>query len=79
MLISKETLTAYAEENKWLAIAKAPMPTGSQVIYLTPAGHFVIAIYNLKGELENIAPPVTVIPMMRQSPGLDILGGQHRP
>jgi len=80
LLISKEDLTNYVQKHKWLAIAKAPLTTGNQVIYLTPAGHFVVAIYNIKGDLENIAPPVTAIPlsMTRQSPGLDLLGGSHR-
>lgn len=81
-LISKEDFGKYVEEHKWLAIAKIPIPTGHQLIYLTPAGHFVIAVYNLKGDLENVAQPVTVIPTsmpMRQGPGLDLLGGSHRP
>jgi hypothetical protein len=82
LLLSKEDLSKYVEEHKWLSIAKAPIPTGHQIIYVTPAGHFVIAIYNLKGDLENIAPPVTIIPTsmpMRQGPGLDLLGGSHFP
>lgn len=82
LLISKEDLSKYVEEYKWLAIVKVPMPTGHQIIYLTPAGHFIIAMYNLKGDLENVAPPVTVIPMsmpMRQGSGLDLLGGSHQP
>jgi len=80
LLISKEDLSKYVEEHKWLAIANPPLTTGRQTVYLTPAGHFVIAIYNIKGDLENIAPPVTVIPMAaRQSSGLDLLGGSHFP
>jgi hypothetical protein len=83
LLISKEDLSKYVEEHKWLAIAKVPIPTGHQLIYVTPAGHFVIAIYNLKGDLENIAPPVTIIPTsvptMGRSP-LDFRGGgSHLP
>jgi hypothetical protein len=81
LLISKEDLSKYVEEHKWLATAKVPIPTGHQLIYVTPMGHFVIAIYDLKGDLENVAPPVTVIPTsmtMRQGPGLDLLGGSHR-
>jgi hypothetical protein len=83
LLISKEDLTKFAEEHSWLAVAKVPMTTGGQqIIYVTSTGHFVIAIYNLKGDLENILQPVTVMPSMpmRQPPGLDLSGGsQYRP
>jgi hypothetical protein len=78
LLISKEDLSKYVEEHHWLAIAKAPIPTGHQIIYITSEGHFVIAIYNLKGDLENVAPPMTIIPTsmptMSQS-SLKLLGG----
>lgn len=83
LLISKEDFNKWIEKYDWLSTAKVTTPTGGhQIIYVTPAGHFVIAIYNLKGDLENIAQPVTIIPTsmpMRQGPGLDLLGGSHSP
>ncbi len=82
LLISKEDFKKWIEKYDWLWIAKIATPTGHQFIYVTPEGHFVIAIYNLKGDLENILQPVTIMPTsmpMRQGPGLDLLGGSHRP
>jgi hypothetical protein len=82
LLISKEDLSKYIKEHKWLSIAKTAIPTGHQITYVTPSGHFIIALYNLKGDLENILQPVTIMPTsmpMRQSPGLDLLSGSHLP
>jgi hypothetical protein len=76
LLISKEDFDKWVQEYHWLLLTKLPMPTGHQLIYVTPAGHFVIAIYNLKGDLENVVPPVTIIPMAtRQPSGLDLPSG----
>lgn len=78
LLISKEDLSKYVQKHSWLAIAKVAIPTGHQIIHVTPAGHFVVTLYNLKGELENVLQPVTIMPSpMRQGPGLDILRGPH--
>jgi hypothetical protein len=80
LLISKEVFKKWIEKYDWLLTAKVATPTGHQFIYITPEGHFVISIYNLKGDLENIAQPITVMPTpmsTRQGPGLDILGSRQ--
>jgi len=55
--LTKETFLSYAEACNWLCVGEMSTPAGRRVTYVTPAGNFVFAIYNLKGELGQLAMP----------------------
>lgn len=81
LTVSKEDFITWVNDNKWLACNEFSTPSARQTTYVTPAGHIVIAAYDLKGELINIVPmpPAQPVPMSRNIPGLDLRGGQHFP
>lgn len=64
----KETFLSYAEECNWLLFGEISTPTGRQAQYVTPAGNFIYAVYNLKGDLLGLAMPVLQQP--QQPPNL---------
>lgn len=79
--IKKEDFEKWVEEGKWLQISEAATPKGRQVSYLTPAGNFIIAIFNINGELEQVIKPMPAAPQampMRQFPS-DLRGGAQHP
>jgi len=64
---TKETFLSYAEECNWLFVGEISTPTGRQATYVTPAGHFVFAIYNLKGDLAGLAMPAIQQPQQHSN------------
>jgi hypothetical protein len=81
-MVKKETFETWVKDNNWLQINEALTTNGRQVTYLSPAGDVTIAIYNLKGELEQIAKtPIPVIPISMNVPRspIDLRGGLHLP
>ncbi len=75
--LTKEDFEQWVKDNKWLQIGEAPTPNGRQPTFLTPSGNLIIAMYDLKGNLEKVGQLVPA-PMPRGSSPLDFLGGsQH--
>jgi len=56
--VRKEELESWVKKQKWLFFQELPTPTGRQKWYITPAGSFIIAVYDLKGEILQILQPV---------------------
>ena len=56
--VRKEELESWVKKQKWLFFQELPTPTGRQKWYITPAGSFIIAVYDLKGEILQIAQPI---------------------
>lgn len=54
---TKETFVTYAKKCKWLYAGEVPTPEGRRHTYVTPAGNFVFAIYDIGGELMMLAMP----------------------
>jgi hypothetical protein len=82
--IKIETFEKYAKDNGWMQINDNATPKGRQLTFMTPQGHFIIASYNLDGQLvDQLSPPPPVILMQggrpQMPPGLDFLGGGQRP
>ena len=80
-ILSKEDFLSWAEECNWLCAGETATHAGRQVTYITPAGNFIYAIYNLKGDLQQLAFPIVQpqpTPGM-QRPFLDLRGGAGSP
>jgi len=60
--IKREIFEAWLKSCNWFKINEKPNPTGPQDHYLTPAGEFVIAQYNLDGELQQVVKPMPPMP-----------------
>jgi hypothetical protein len=66
LLVNKEHFEEWSREHKWLLIAEIPISTGHHHLYLTPAGNFVVAIYNSEGKLADLGSPMAVpVPNVR--------------
>lgn len=82
--IERKDFEAWVKPNNWLKINEVGNSNGQQVTYLTPAGEFVIAQYDLKGDLQQIVKPMPAPPqsgaMRRLSTGTqDFRGGGQFP
>jgi len=53
--IDKFTFAKWAKQNHWLKINEMPTPNGRQETYLTPAGGIRAIIYDLPGNLFQVA------------------------
>lgn len=56
-IVSKEDFLSWVKKRNWLEVGEMPTPTGRQVTYLSPAGNFIFAIYDITGKLVQIAFP----------------------
>lgn len=79
--LETEVFLKWVEKHRWLKINEIGTREGTQENYVTPAGEFVIAQYNLKKELTQIAKPMPApsqgIPM--QGLPMDLLHGGKFP
>jgi hypothetical protein len=76
--LTKEEFLKWAEDNHWLKTIENPTPNGRQDTYMTPAGSLAIAIYDIKGELQNVGALVFTPPAQGPQPTkfpFDISGG----
>jgi hypothetical protein len=62
MKLTKEEFLKWAEENHWLKTNENPNTNGRLDIYMTPAGNCAAAIYDIKGELQQVQPVVLIPP-----------------
>jgi hypothetical protein len=79
--IKKAEFEEWVKGCNWLRINEVGTPNGQQDTYLTPAGEFAIAQYNLSGELQQIVKPMPAPPQasrMGRFP-LDFRGGGQFP
>lgn len=53
--VTKEIFKKWIQECNWLKVNETATPNGRQDTFLTPAGNFVAAIYDLKGDLLQVA------------------------
>jgi len=67
--LKTEDFLKWVEKHRWLKINEIGIPTGKQENYVTPAGEFVSAQYNLNKELTQIAKP-----MLAPSQGMPMQG-----
>jgi hypothetical protein len=79
--LTKEEFLKWVEKHDWLLVNEIPTPNGRQDIFTTPSGSFIVAIYDLKGDLQNVVPLI-VMPAPPPSPlgrlpGLDLRGGSN--
>ena len=60
--IERKFFEVWMKECNWFKINEVGTPNGPQVTHLTPAGEFVIAQYDLKGDLQQIVKPMPALP-----------------
>lgn len=60
--IKREVFEAWVKECNWFQINEQSNSNGQQVTYLTPAGEFAIAQYNLNKELQQVVKPMPAPP-----------------
>jgi hypothetical protein len=67
--IKVETLEKFAKDNGWMQISELGTPKGRQLVFLSPQGNFVIALYNLNGqEVDQVSGPPPVVMMQGSMP-----------
>ena len=78
---TKEEFLKWAEDNHWLKTNENPTTNGRQDVYMTPAGNVAIAVYDIKGELQNVGALVFTPPAQGRPPTfpLDLGGGRRFP
>lgn len=79
MLISREDFAKWIKAHKWLQIEDKLIPQGHQIMYLTPAGNFIIEMRDIKGNLIGIGPLVIIPQTAPQIHGLDLRSGKQFP
>ena len=79
--IERKVFEEGVKPNNWLKINEVGNPKGQQVTYLTPSGEFVIAQYDLKGDLQQIVKPMPAPPQSgaMRHPLMDFRGGGQFP
>jgi hypothetical protein len=63
-ILPKKQFEDWVKKQEWLKISETDTTRGRQHTYLTPAGQFLFALYDIKGELMELGQPVM---MPRQS------------
>jgi len=61
-----EWINKQLKKGNWLQVNEVPSMNGRQITYLTSSGQFIVAVYNIKGELEQVGQPVA---MPQPTPG----------
>jgi hypothetical protein len=80
LIVKKDDFEKWVKEQKWLALQETPTPQGRQIMYLTPAGNFVVGARDIKGELIGVGPVVVQAQPSGPAPhGLDFRGGRQFP
>jgi len=74
--ITNDVFKKWMQKNNWLKVYETPTPTGRQDTFLTPAGNFVAGIYDLSGNLSQIA---MLMPASQSPPPLGFPGGKGFP
>ena len=79
--LKTEDFLKWVEKSRWLKINEVGTHDGYQENYVTPAGEFVIAQYNLNKELVQLAKPMPPPPQGMPMKGLpmDFLHGGKFP
>lgn len=79
--IKREDFETWLKGCNWFKINEVGTPNGQQLTYLTPAGEFVIAQYNLERELHQVVKPMPALPQATPMRGfrIDPRGGGQLP
>jgi hypothetical protein len=67
---TRDEFEKYAKDNHWLKVDEPANPAGRQFNFVTPEGNFVVALFNLEGQLLTAVPMPSMAQISTQGRGL---------